>query len=96
MGMTYFLANNFTAPRLFEKLSAEMESVAANLSQLLHVRLLQQQHSPTQCVLTAPAMQLWGRNWVGWAGQAAFDSGERGGGLSGDSALLDGAENLAD
>lgn len=91
--MTYILANNFTVLKLLEKQNAEMDWLAANLSQLLHVRLLQQQHSPTRCLLTAPAIQLWGRSWVGWAGQAAFDSGE--GGL-GDSALLDGAENLAD
>lgn len=60
--MTYILANNFTVLKLLEKQNAEMDSLAANLSQLLHVCLLQQQHSPTRCLLTAPVIQLWGRS----------------------------------
>lgn len=67
--MTYILANNFTGLKLFEKQNAEMDSLAANLSQLLHVRLLQQQHSPTRCLLTAPAIQLWGGVELGGQGR---------------------------
>lgn len=60
--MTYILANNFTVLKLLEKQNVEMDSLAANLSQLLHVCLLQQQHSPTRCLLTALVIQLWGRS----------------------------------